>query len=179
MFTFETEKRLIKKVAAGDEKSCRHFIDTYLPLVHRVATRIVGDENIAEDMVQDVFVKIWRFALDFDGKSKITTWVYRITVNTCLDFLKQQNYGEDIDNFEIEYKQDLADVSYIKKQESQAIIKALDYLKAEERTAIVLFYWEYKKINDIAEILNMNGKAVEGMLRRARAKLAHVLKGKV
>ena len=176
MSIFETEKSLMSKVTAGDPHACRRFVDKYMPMVYRVSVRMLSDTALAEDISQDIFVKIWRYSNTFNGKSKLQTWIYRIVINTCLDALKKQKTYIDIEDVEISDSADLTDVTYLKKQTAQQIQYALTCLKPQERSAIVLFYWEEYKIKQIAEILGIGHKATESLLRRTRSKLLYLLK---
>ena len=169
----------MKKIATGDNKACRQFVDTHMPMIYRVCVRTLGSDRLAEDVSQDVFMKVWRFADTFDGKSKLKTWIYRITINTCLDTFKKQKIHTNIDDFEIADNTDLADVDYLKKKTAEQIQDGLCLLKPKERTAIVLFYWEERRIKDIAKILEIGEKATESLLRRTRSKLAYILKGEI
>ncbi|MGB1361291.1 MAG: RNA polymerase sigma factor [Alphaproteobacteria bacterium] len=171
MLLFNSEKSLMNKIAMGDANACRTFVDEYMPMVYRVAIQTVNDNTKAEDITQEVFIKVWEKAESFKGDYKLKTWLYRITVNTSIDLLRKHKVSCDIDNFEFADDTDLSDTTIFKQQSSKQIKQVIEKLKPMERTVITLFYWEELKIKEIAKVMDITTSAVDSMLRRARVKI--------
>ena len=179
MIKFLSEKRLMQKVANQDSKACHTFVNDYMSMMYNVALRVVKNPTMAEDITQEAFTKIWKYAHTFNGESSLKSWIYRITMNTCYDYIKQQNKGggqyDDIDDVIIEDETDLADTTLFKKEKAEHVQEALYQLSERERSVLVLFYWESAKISEVAHAMDMSDSAVESLLRRTRTKLKNLL----
>lgn len=82
---------LVRRVAAGDERALDGLYDRYAGLVYGAGTRYLGDRGMAEDLVQDVFLSVWRNAGSFDpSRASFSTWVYRITRNRATDLIRRR-----------------------------------------------------------------------------------------
>jgi len=153
--------------------------------VRRYLVRLVGDD-IAEDLTQEVFIKINKGLPDFEGKSKISTWVYRIATNTALDRLrsghcshehnptreaekKDQGAGE-LDAISDKKSSDMDD-QLIKAEMRQCISEFVDRLPPDHRTVVVLSEIKELKNREIAEILGVSLATVKIRLHRARERL--------
>lgn len=179
MIKFLSEKRLMQKVAKQDPKACHTFVNNYMFMMYNVALRVVKNPTMAEDITQDSFIKIWKYAHTFKGESSLKSWIYRITINTCYDHIKRQNKSnsphDDINDVVVEDKSDLADTTLFKKEKAEHVRQALYQLSERERSVLVLFYWESAKISEIAHAMDMSDSAVESLLRRTRTKLKNIL----
>lgn len=86
-----TDRALILRVARGDERALSELYDRYGGLVYGAGMRYLGDRTLAEDLVQDVFVSVWRNAAGFDpSKAGFSTWIYRITRNRAIDLMRRR-----------------------------------------------------------------------------------------
>jgi RNA polymerase sigma-70 factor (ECF subfamily) len=161
--------------------------DEYYQKIVRYLTRIVGP-NDAEDAAQDVFDKIHRNLSDFQGKSKLSVWIYRIATNTAVDKLRssafkhlkgQQPFEESA---EFESKNDpststatTAEQAWIRKEMSECVIEFIDTLPPDYRTVIVLSELEDLTNKEIADILEVSVENVKIRLHRARTQLKTAL----
>ncbi len=163
--------------------------DYYRPKILRYLTRLVGGPE-AEDLAQEVFIKISRGLPDFRKRSGLSTWIYRIATNTALDKLRSLDFKymmtgkESIENDEVEIddenpwkdeKTPPVDRQLIRKEMNGCIRRVIDGLPEDYRTVIVLSDLEEMKNNQIAEILGISLDAVKIRLHRARAKLKEAL----
>lgn len=136
-----------------------------------------GDRMTADDIAQDAMLKAWMKISSFDGKSKFSTWIFKIAYNTYLDFQKSswrknnESLDENIDNekFTSEYS---ADRSFL----NDKLYAAIDKLPIGERSAVLLFYLEEKPIKEISKILEMPQSTIMSHLFRARKHLKSLLK---
>lgn len=82
---------LVRRVASGDERALSDLYDRYVGLVYGAGVRYLGDRGMAEDLVQEVFVSVWRGASGFDpGKASFATWIFRITRNRATDLIRRR-----------------------------------------------------------------------------------------
>lgn len=159
----------------------------YYPIILRYVTRIVGQNN-AEDTAQEVFDKINRGLEGFQGKSKLSSWVYRIATNTAIDKTRSAIYKREREQVAIEDGTDngskgvmegkkvlSTDQLVIQKEMGDCINEYIDTLPSDYKTVIVLSELEGLTNNEIAEILNISVNNVKVRLHRARAKLKEVL----
>ena len=85
------ELKLIKKAQKGDVEAFEKIITEYQSIIYNIAFRFAGNAEDAADMSQEVFLKMFRNINSFQFKSKLSTWIYRVATNTCLDQVKRKN----------------------------------------------------------------------------------------
>ena len=165
----------------------KKIYDEYSPRIFQYLTRLVGP-NEAEDISQDVFDKINSGLKAFQGKSKLSTWIYRIATNAAIDKCRSAAYKHATEHIAIEddadsdpqcvledYKSPATDQIVIKKEMSDCINEYIDNLPPDYKTVIVLSELEGLANKEIAEILGISLDNVKIRLHRARAKLKEVL----
>ena len=154
------------------------------PLIHRYLTRMVGPAE-AEDLAQEVMVKVSRSLPDFRGQSKLSTWIYRIATNTALDHLRSPAHRElkhhtiahapsaptPALEVEVADKRPSVERLLIRREMHQCIRDFIAGLPPEQRTVLVLSELEEMKNAEIAEILGLTLDTVKIRLHRARARL--------
>jgi RNA polymerase sigma-70 factor (ECF subfamily) len=157
--------------------------NTFRPKIHRYLTRLVG-ENEAEDLTQDVFVKVGQGLKNFRGDSQLSTWIYKIATNTALDRLRRSSFkktsaasiaeaeleSEDKDLWMGE-KSPTADQQSIRKEMNECIRDFIEKLPENYKSVMVLGEVEGLKNKEIGEILGISLDTVKIRLHRARAKL--------
>lgn len=136
------------------------------------------NKEAAEEVTQDVFLAIFQKADSFAGQSKVSTWVYRITVNCCLNHLDKQSRRPTSD-VEIE-DHHIADfvhpgVQLENQEKSRYLFAAISTLAEKQKTAFVLTYVEGLPQKQVAEIMHTTVKSVENLLQRAKSKLREQL----
>jgi RNA polymerase sigma-70 factor (ECF subfamily) len=185
------EKRLLQGLRTGMHEAYSEFIDSYAARIYRLCYGFVQDPMEAQDLTQEVFLRILKHVGEFKGESSITTWVYRITVNVCLDRLRQQKRRMDIlqlDRYmptfdESERLRDpvwdwstLAPLdNLLKKEAKEVIAKAISGLPPDFRVVLVLKDVEGISLKEISEALELSLPAVKSRLHRARLALRGVL----
>ena len=140
----------------------------------------------AEDQTQEVFIIIFNSISQFEEKSSLSTWIYRITISRCLDYLRSQNRKKRRSNGifslfslqqEIPAGNDQSPYQHLENKEYARIIaNSLDAMKDKYKTVFVLKYMEGMSQREIAEITESSEKAVEGILARSRNILKDTLK---
>ena len=185
-----TDKELLDKIIAGDRKAFTAFYDKFQSQVFRTAFGYFHNTSDAEEIVQDVFVEVYRSARRFNNNSNLSTWLYRITVNKSLDKLRFQKSAKRFSFFSAiffdesnELRENIPDTTdhgqEADNKESEKIIhKAMDKLPDAQKTAFVLTQVEDLSGKEAAEIMNNTSKAVESLIQRAKANLRKEL-GKI
>ncbi len=165
---------LLARFAAGDQGAARILTDQLLPRVLRQAWRILGDEAEAEDVAQDAMLRLWRQAGDWRaGEARISTWLYRVTRNLCIDRIRKRRPTASIEN--VAEPPDPAPSALERlanSEESRALARAILALPERQRQALVLRHFEGMSNPGIGERLDCSVEAVESLLARARRRLA-------
>ena len=175
-----TDQSIIEAILNGDAASYSQLVDRYKDLVFTLALRMLKHREEAEEVAQDAFIKVYKSLNSFKGDSKFSTWIYRVTYNTCLDRLKKnkKHYNDvPIDGY-TEHKLETIDnaLEHIIAEEKTALIKrCVHQLPAEDSYLISLYYFEELSLDEISKIVGMKANAVKVKLFRARKKLAVIL----
>lgn len=167
---------LMALIAERDAGAFRAAVDAHGPRAHRIAYRMLADATEAEDVAQDVMLRLWDHAGRWrPGGPGIAAWVTRVASNACLDRLRRRRFvsGEALPERIDETP--LADAEIEAAQARARTIAAVQALPDRQRAAIVLTY--YEELSNIAAsaVLDMNLKAFESLLLRARAALKKML----
>ena len=175
-----TDEQLINQILNGDANAYSQLIVRYKDLVFTLALRMLKHREEAEEVAQDAFVKVYRSLSRFKGDSKFSTWIYKVTYNTCLDRIKKnKKHFNDvaIDDFTINKLEtiDNALQNIITKEKQNLIKNCVDKLPAEDAYLLTLFYFEELNLDEISEIIKITSNTVKVKLFRARKKLAVIL----
>ncbi|OQY02483.1 MAG: hypothetical protein B6I26_01190 [Desulfobacteraceae bacterium 4572_130] len=161
----------------GNHPAFKIIVKKYLNQAVRVATRIVSNKSIAEEIVQETFLKVWERANLWEKrKSKFKTWFFRILKNACLDFLRKKSLDFTENNQNIIDASQYNEINLIEKQTAFIVQKEINNLKQNHKAALIFFYYEGFKIREIAEIIGKSEKAIESILIQSRKKLKKKLK---
>ncbi len=166
----ETDAALLDRLAIGDQKAFQSLLQRHLPYVLKTAERMVGDSSLAEDIAQEVLIKLWHKAGDWDqqGSAKLTTWLYRVTINLCIDKHRGKKHLP-IEHIELLPSLDKDALTHVHEKQLEEIIRNLFYeLTDQQRMVTVLSYYEGLSAPQIAEIMDLSPGAVSGLLHRAR-----------
>jgi len=166
---------LIKRIQSGEYRAFGSLMKKYKNQVAGIAYRMVGDYDEAKDISQMVFVKTSRNLDRFDTTKRFSTWLYRITVNAAIDYIRKQkkHKHEAIDNYSesIETTADAPDLSFYRKNIRDCILQAADALNDKQKQAFLLRDIEGHEIEEVSEILGMPEATVRWYLHRARIRL--------
>jgi RNA polymerase sigma-70 factor, ECF subfamily len=170
------DQAFVIRASKGDVEAFRLLVQEHSGLVYRVALRILGVED-AQDASQEVWIRVWRNIRDFRGDSAFTTWLYRITVNTCLSVRRKESrrrereYSGDEMPFLPEPRGDDADpeAAALGAEQREEIQAALGHVRAEHRAALVLRHMEGLSYAEIARVLGVPDGTAKGWASRGRA----------
>jgi len=159
----------------------------YSNLSYNLALNYLQNKEDAEEVVQDVFLSIHQNLSKFEKQSTYSTWIYRITTNKCLDFIKAQKRKKRFAYIQSIYKEDTIEIRHesnefnhpgivLEQKESlKRIFDAINTLKTNQKTAIILHKIEHLSQQEIAEIMEISPKAVESLIQRAKKNLNKIL----
>lgn len=166
------------------QQTQKAFYQQYADMVFNLCLNYTQNQQVAEELTQDIFVKALLNLPNFKGNSSAKTWLYKIAINTCNDFSKAQNaqkrswlkalFSTNAGTYEV---QDFnhPGVQLEQKQAVQHIFKCINRLPENQKTALILKSIDGLAQQEIAEIMNLKIKAVESLLSRARTNLQKIL----
>jgi len=171
----KTEQKIVRRAATGDRMAFRELVLEHSHAMFRLAWRLTCDSSAADDIVQEAFIKAWRNIGNFKMQSSFRSWIYRITVNASMDYLRknarhrheetQEPGWETIEHGSINPDPDLQiDVS----TQTQA---AMMSLSEAERAALMLRHFEGYSVKEIARILDLTTSACKQTIFRAVKKM--------
>jgi len=178
----QTDELLVEQVKKGNIKAFRDLVKRYERYILNLVYRTIGDTNEAEDIAQEVFIKVYKSIRSFKGESKFSTWISKITVNLCMDKLrekvknKEKNIGEEAWNLFSQPESFNPEIMAERHELQETIKKAIESLPDELRVVFALRELESFSYNEIGEMLSIPIGTVESRLYRARMKLRAYLK---
>lgn len=156
------------------EQEFAKLVDTYQTSLLRMCYLNLHDLGLAEDAVQETFVKAYRAMSTFRGDSNVKTWLMQIAINTCRD-MQRGTWLKHIDR-RVSLDQ-LPDASSSFPEDAIAVNMEIAKLPVKLREVVLLYYYQNMRTEDIAEALGIAISSVSGRLKRAKEKLRRVLKG--
>jgi len=181
----QTDFELLKATAGKDTGAFRTFMGRYQERVYRLVCRFTGDAETARDLVQDIFLKVYRAAGSYTPDAGVFTWLYRITANHCINFVQSRKrdplYAADEDTAATPAV--LSAVSQTANQEAsleqqeraRMVRRALDSLPPRQKIAITLLRFEGLSYKEISRILECSVSAVESLIFRGMETLKQIL----
>jgi RNA polymerase sigma-70 factor (ECF subfamily) len=169
---------------AATEHDFQEIYETYQPGIYRYLCRMIGEAE-AEDLTQEVFIKVSQSIGDFRNESQLSTWIYRIAANTAIDRLRSASFRADVNSVDIDcstgdYREhavgDLLDKSLIRKEMNKCIGDLIDKLPEDYRTVISLSEIGGFPNREIVDILGVSIDTVKIRLHRARKQLKGLMK---
>ncbi len=176
------EGALVSRAQAGEQAAFREIVERYQSKVFAIIHGIVRQRNDVEDIAQQVFAKVYLSLKNFDFRSSLITWIYKITVNECFDYLRKRKvrklvYESDLSEDEVRRvensepvneKQVGADTDLARRD---YVLKLLSRVSEEERMLLMLKEVEGFSVEELADQTGMNENTIKVKLFRARQKL--------
>lgn len=176
------DTELIQNVLNGNQRDFERLVEKYQSTVFRIAIGLLHNKEDAEEIVQDVFIKVYKSLSSFDAKAAFSTWLYRVTVNASLNVLRkkkrQKLWVELSDILQLISKEKQADALLTEQSDNTLIYQAMNELPALQRVAFVLSKYEELPQARVAEILHLSTGAVEQLIYRAKRNLQQKLEKK-
>ena len=180
-----SEKKIIEKVLGGDVNAFEDLVLKYEKTVYNLALRMVGDRDDASDMTQEAFIKAYGSLSSFRGDSKFSVWIYRITTNVCLDFLRSKSrkqqvsltVSDDDEDAQLDIPDPKADPEQqlIKKISMQSVEEGLKTLPDKQRQILVMRELGGMSYAEIGKALSIEEGTVKSRIFRARKRLCTFL----
>jgi RNA polymerase sigma-70 factor (ECF subfamily) len=173
-----SDEALIGRIASGDRLAMQVLFARHQLRVYRFVLRLVSDESVAEDLISEVFLDVWRQAGRFEGRSAVSTWLLAIARFTALSALRRKP-DQELDDETAEAMEDPTDdpeAALAKKDKSTEIRKCLTGLSVEHREIIDLVYYHEKSVEEVAVIVGIPEATVKTRMFYARKKLGELLK---
>ena len=184
----QAEVAVVRRAQKGDQEAFREIVERYQAKVFSIIHGVVRNRNDAEDIAQQVFTKIYFSLPKFDFRSALVTWIYKITVNECYDYLRKQkarpltleadmseNHLRLIDNMQDPSRNPAKDLDR-RAELREYVTKLLDKLSEEERYLLVMKEMEGYAVEELARMVSLNENTVKVKLFRARQKLVKAAK---
>jgi RNA polymerase sigma-70 factor (ECF subfamily) len=173
----DPDGELVARIANGDSLAARAIMTRHLPKILNLGRRMLGDHSEAEDVAQEVFVRVWTHATRWQpGKAKFETWLHRVAINLCYDRLRRRP-ASPLD--EMPEQADEAPNPAARLYELQlaaAVNGALQKLPDRQREAVVLCHYQGLSNIDAADVMGVSVEAMESLLSRGRRALKTLLR---
>jgi len=170
-----TETRVMELVRAERrDEAIALLLPVFRRKVFGLAYSFLRDREAAEDVTQEVFIKVWRALSGFDGRASLSTWIYTIARNTSLSALRARRPQSSLSDPEVMEAVEAIDPvpSADVMVDRATVLRLVDQLPAKQRQVIMLFYMEAQSHEEVAAMLAMPVGTVKTLLHRARARLS-------
>ncbi len=183
----ERDIRLMEKVRGGDMEAFRELVELHQHRVVGTVTKMLGDEHEAEDLAQQVFVRVWRSAPRWEPTAKFTTWLYTIlrnlVFNECRRRARHKITSLDAAADDDDQPRQFADATVkapdthmLDEEMQDAIERSIQELPEAQRMAVIMRRYQDVSYEEIAEVLDLTVPSVKSLLFRARTELREKLK---
>ena len=180
------ENKIIEQVLAGDSNAFGTLVETYQDRVYNLALRMCGNPDDAFDLSQEAFFRAWRGLSGFQGEAAFSTWLFRLTANVCLDWLRAKKRRPTVsltavDDDGEEVQMEIADPGKSPEEileaaeDRAALAKAMNQLPVEYRQILTMRAINDMSYTEIAEALQLREGTVKSRLSRARLALRNLL----
>ena len=170
------DEKLIQRISEKDEQAIRQMVYEYQHYIYTIALRIVKTKEQAEEITQDVFLKVIAKIDTFNRKAKFSTWLFTIVYRTALNVADRSKNELSLEQLSIPEQPDLSVVFEENIQERQHILwQGIDKLKTDQGVVVSLFYLQQFSIAEIAGIMNIPQNTIKSLLFRGRNNLKNCL----
>ncbi|RMG26836.1 MAG: RNA polymerase sigma factor [Bacteroidetes bacterium] len=172
----KTDEELVALITNGATDLYGILYDRYADKVYRKCLSFVKNEQIAQDNVQDIFLKVFFQLSKFKGKSRFSTWLYAITYNYCVEYYRRNTRYTHVEVDErIELTEDETEEQELLKLRTEQLARALDKVAPEDKVILLMKYQDNMSIKEIMEQLDIAESAVKMRLARARKRVKAVI----
>ncbi len=177
----------IEALKKGDDKAFALLVDAFSHKIYNLSFSILKNKEDASDATQETFTTIYLSVGQFKGESSISTWIYRIAVNKCNEFMRKKNRlkrsGQTVEISQMDFAKKIhtdqpflhPGVELDRKEKASLLTAALDELPEKQRTAFTLHKVDGFSYTEIAAIMNVSLSAIESLIFRARQNLRKLL----
>jgi RNA polymerase sigma-70 factor, ECF subfamily len=175
-----SDENLVERIAAGNKLAMQALFARHRTAVYRWLLRFVSNETLAEDLLSEVFLDVWRQAARFECRSSVSTWLLSIARHKALSARRRRTEAELDEKIEATLADpaDDPEVALQEKDRDELLRRALIGLSPEHRQVIDLVYYHEKTVDEVAHILDVPPATVKTRMFYARKKLAELVKGR-
>jgi RNA polymerase sigma-70 factor (ECF subfamily) len=174
-----SESEIINNAVAGDKHAFRLLVEKHQAFAYSLAYRFLSSKDDAEDVTQEAFIRLWKSMSRYRPEIKITTWLYKIVTNLCLDYLKSRHrrqamLTQDVDRHIMDDAS--ADCLILESEFSEMVLRMTDELTPKQKAVFILRDLEELEMKEISEILSMSHGNIKSNLYYARMKMGDLIK---
>ena len=183
-----TEQELVARAKQGDQDAFAQLVETNQNKIYSLALRMTGNPEDGADLAQEAFLRAWRSLPSFQEESSFSTWLYKLTSNLCIDFLRKEkrrkaavttvsldDEEDDSPSLEVPDHRFTPETEVERRELRSAMSRALKVMSEEHRQILILREVEGLSYTEIAELLNVEEGTVKSRLARARISLRNIL----
>lgn len=170
----QADQWLVGKASSGDPQALEVLIRRHRDRIYRIALRMLGSREDAEDVTQEVVIQVWTAIAGFSGVSAFTTWLYRIVVNRCISHQRRQRPTRPLSEGD-DPSTPGPENAVLARRRVEATADALARLPGPLRSSLVLHEMEGLSYQEVASILRLSEATVRGRIYRARRQLVEDL----
>lgn len=168
----------IEKVKSGQTAYFSYVVEKYKDLVFSIALKVLKNRDDAEEMAQEVFIKVYQSINTFKGNSRFSTWIYSITYNHCISQARKKKFTvSSLDDARVSDEPDDFEFDGIDSEmRTQYLEMAMKQLPEDEYSLLILYYYEDQSVEEISRITHLSDSNTKIKLFRTRKKLYSILK---
>lgn len=174
----------VQKTIEGDAEAFNELMQRHHARIYGLAYRMLGNPEDAADGTQETFLEAFKSVKSFQFQSKFSTWLYRVAINTCQQYIRKFDsrertltaYTKNIEDRGVQYNTDFPDQIVLKAERDQLVQEAISQLPPKQRMVVILFYMQHLKYHEIAEVLDCPEGTVASRLNTAIKNLKSKLK---
>ena len=170
------ESQLIARILDGHAEDFGYFLERYSQEAFAIVVRLVPQQEDAEELVQDAFVRAFNRLDTFEGRSSFSTWICRIAYTTAVSWLRKRRMKYLSIDDQPELSDTEVDEAFDDETHIEDLRRAISLLKPDEQTLVTLYYYDSRPLNDIAYILDVEPNTLATRLHRIRRKLYLLMK---
>ena len=170
----EADADVHSRLRAGDYRAALELLlPRYRDRVFRLALVMLRNRSEAEDVAQDIFVRLWRALPGYSGKASLSTWLYTISRNACLSQIRRRRPQVSLDDPQVQLDPEVAALAAPSTDQpaTASVMRLLDSLPARYREVVTLFYMEDRSCEQTATALGLPVGTVKALLHRARRRM--------